>query len=90
MLQLIRKGENFRLRFRMRFRNLKPDHVWNTLDDIELNDIPDYFLDYREMAELARQIGISKRKILDNINKLKEQNLLRRVGENKTGYWEVL
>lgn len=42
------------------------------------------------MAELARQIGISKRKILDNINKLKEQNLLRRVGENKTGYWEVL
>lgn len=66
------------------------DHVWNTLDDIELNDIPDYFLDYREITELARQIGISKRKILDNINKLKEQNLLRRVGENKTGYWEVL
>ncbi|WP_075966956.1 RNA-binding domain-containing protein [Parabacteroides massiliensis] len=22
-------------RFRMRFRNLKPDHVWNTLDDVE-------------------------------------------------------
>ena len=22
-------------RFRMRFRNLKPDHIWNTLDDVE-------------------------------------------------------
>jgi predicted HTH transcriptional regulator len=25
-----------------------------------------------------------------NIKKLKEQNLLKRIGSDKTGYWEVL
>lgn len=41
------------------------------------------------MTELADEIGISKRKILDNINKLKHQNLLIRIGNNKTGHWQV-
>lgn len=74
-------------RFRMRFRNLKPDHVWNTLDDVEFllkvgalkrgssnseihptlagilmfgtemlitNQYPNYFLDYREIADENR------------------------------------
>ncbi|MDR1543044.1 MAG: winged helix-turn-helix transcriptional regulator [Prevotellaceae bacterium] len=41
------------------------------------------------MNELSVKIGISKRKILDNINKLKEMNLLDREGNNKTGYWKL-
>ena len=42
------------------------------------------------MSDLSETIGISKRKILDNINKLKEFGLLERVGNNKTGYWRVI
>lgn len=39
--------------------------------------------------ELSLIIGISKRKIIDNTNKLKEKELLKRVGKEKGGYWEV-
>ncbi|MDR0683143.1 MAG: winged helix-turn-helix domain-containing protein [Dysgonamonadaceae bacterium] len=42
------------------------------------------------MSDLALKIGISKRKILDNINKLKEKGLLERIGNNKTGYWKLI
>ena len=42
------------------------------------------------MAEVAKNIGISKRKVLDNINKLKKMGLIRRVGSPKGGHWEVI
>lgn len=42
------------------------------------------------MNELAENIGISKRKILNNINKLRELGFLQRIGNNKTGYWQVI
>lgn len=42
------------------------------------------------MSELSVKIGISKRKVLDNITKLKKTGLLLRVGNNKTGHWEIL
>ena len=42
------------------------------------------------MVDLSKTISISKRKILDNINKLKEFGLLERVGNNKTGYWRLI
>ena len=42
------------------------------------------------MSDLSETIGISRRKILDNINKLKEFGLLERVGNNKTGYWRLI
>lgn len=41
------------------------------------------------MMDLSKEIGISKRKILDNINKLREMNLLSRIGGNRDGYWKV-
>ncbi len=41
------------------------------------------------MSEMAKKIGISKRKIFDNLNKLKELNKLERIGPNKGGYWKV-
>jgi ATP-dependent DNA helicase RecG len=41
------------------------------------------------MTQMAVEIGISKRKILDNINKLKSINLLERVGSTKAGFWKV-
>ena len=42
------------------------------------------------MSEMANKIGISKRKVLDNINKLKANKLIARIGSNKTGHWKVI
>ena len=40
--------------------------------------------------ELSKAVGISTRKIKENLAKLKEKNLLRRVGSARGGYWEIL
>jgi predicted HTH transcriptional regulator len=40
-------------------------------------------------SQMAAQIGISKRKIIDNINKLKLLQLITRIGEIKGGHWKV-
>ena len=39
--------------------------------------------------ELSGTVGISERKIKENMKKLKEKNLIRRVGPDKGGRWEV-
>jgi ATP-dependent DNA helicase RecG len=41
-------------------------------------------------AKLSEIIGISSRKIEENIRKLKQRGLLKRVGSAKGGYWEVV
>jgi ATP-dependent DNA helicase RecG len=38
---------------------------------------------------LANEVGISSRKIEENIAKLKKQNIIRRVGSTR-GYWEII
>ncbi|MCK0507420.1 winged helix-turn-helix transcriptional regulator [Aromatoleum anaerobium] len=40
--------------------------------------------------ELAERIGISARKVEDNLAKLKALGCLRRIGSAKGGHWEVL
>jgi ATP-dependent DNA helicase RecG len=40
--------------------------------------------------ELAEKIGISKDGIKFNLNQLKKQNKIKRVGPDKGGYWEIL
>ena len=40
--------------------------------------------------ELARHVGISSRKIQQNMARLKELNLLKRIGPAKGGHWEVI
>jgi len=42
------------------------------------------------MSQISENINISKRKVLDNINKLKEKGLIKRHGKAKGGYWEVI
>jgi len=39
--------------------------------------------------ELAIEVGISHRKIQENIAKLKEAGILKRIGSAKGGHWEV-
>lgn len=38
---------------------------------------------------VAEKLGIGKRAVLKQVNKLKEQGRLRRIGPNKGGHWEV-
>lgn len=45
---------------------------------------------YITIKRLSESIGISERKTQENINKLKGKRLLKRVGPDKGGYWEVL
>jgi len=40
--------------------------------------------------KIAEQIGISSRKIEDNIKKLKRLGLLERIGNPKSGYWKLI
>lgn len=39
---------------------------------------------------IAKEIKISRKNVLENISKLKEKGLLKRVGSAKGGYWEVI
>ena len=40
--------------------------------------------------KLSKQMGISHRKVQENIQKLKEMNKLKRVGPDKGGHWEIV
>lgn len=44
---------------------------------------------YISASQMAVEVGISKRKIIYNINNLKSRQLIKRVGQAKGGYWEV-
>jgi len=81
-----------------------PLSVYNNKVPDEVPDkVPDNLTEYQKkimtlidknkkisMSEMSKIVGISKRKILDNINKLKDRNLLKRIGKPKTGYWKII
>jgi ATP-dependent DNA helicase RecG len=45
---------------------------------------------YITSRELSTIVGISVRKIKENISKLKEKGLIERIGNGKTGYWRII
>ena len=45
---------------------------------------------YVSARELSEIVGISSRKIEENIKKLKAQGVVKRIGPAKGGHWEVL
>lgn len=42
------------------------------------------------IAELASVVGVSRRTLIRDLNKLKEQGRIVRIGSDKTGHWEIL
>ncbi|MEG1934970.1 MAG: winged helix-turn-helix transcriptional regulator, partial [Rikenellaceae bacterium] len=42
------------------------------------------------LDELAEAIGKSRRTVARQIKQLQEDGVIRRVGSDKTGYWEVI
>ena len=41
-------------------------------------------------AEIAEQLDIERTTVWRNIDTMKKKNIIRRVGEDKNGYWDVL
>ena len=41
-------------------------------------------------SELSEMLGISLRKTQENMRKLRETGLIRRIGPDKGGHWEVI
>ena len=79
-----------------------PDKVPDKVSDKVPDKVPDSMTENQQkilklieqnkmisMSQLAENIGISKRKVLDNINKLKSKGVITRQGKAKGGYWEV-
>lgn len=40
-------------------------------------------------VDLAEKVGISKKRIAEHIKSLKEKGIIKRIGNNKKGYWEI-
>lgn len=41
-------------------------------------------------AAIAEQIGLSSRAVEKQLKKLRDENLIRRIGPDKGGYWEIV
>ncbi|MDR0831076.1 MAG: Fic family protein [Prevotellaceae bacterium] len=42
------------------------------------------------IMELSKQLNISDRAVKNNLNKLKNANIISRVGSDKTGHWQII
>jgi ATP-dependent DNA helicase RecG len=84
------------------FERISVTVVEGTLKGIEKGDVTDKVTDNQQKiisairqnknittSELSEKIGISQRKIKENISKLKEYDCLRRIGPAKGGHWEI-
>ena len=74
-----------------RVTNKVTDRVTNKVTDNQ-RTILDLIKNNKNIStnEISIIIGISKRKILQNISKLKEMKLIERVGNNKNGHWKII
>ena len=45
---------------------------------------------YITQEELAEIIGIARLNIIKNMKKLQEQNIIKRIGADKNGYWQII
>jgi len=64
--------------------------VGNNLSDNQLLIIENIKMNYKiSVTKLSEAIGISKRKIEENLAKLKAMNMIKRVGGTR-GHWEII
>lgn len=61
----------------------RPDPINDLLNALRADPSADY-------ATLAERLEVSEATVKRNIQKLKQQNRIRRVGSKKTGHWEVM
>ena len=41
------------------------------------------------LAELSKKIGISVTSVSNNLKKLTEKGIIKRIGADKNGYWQI-
>lgn len=56
---------------------------WKIIDEIKKNP-------FVTQEELSSLVGIAKLNINKNMKKLQEQNIIRRIGADKNGHWEIV
>jgi ATP-dependent DNA helicase RecG len=61
----------------------QPDLINDLLNTLRADPSADYL-------SLAHALGVSEATVKRHIQKLKQQDRLRRVGSRKTGHWKVL
>ena len=100
---ILQEGEGFKIEFKENVKHLDREVVTffgpgdSMLDKVgdRVSENQKKILKYIKedvfisASDLADKVGISKRKIEENISKLKEKNLLIRIGSAKGGHWEV-
>ena len=60
-----------------------PKSALKILEQIHIN--PQYTL-----TELAKQTGYSRSWVAETMKRLQEQGIIKRVGSDKTGHWEII
>ncbi len=77
---------NYKITFPLKPAKTREKTRENTREKIIafVKEIPDI-----SMKELADKIGISQKGIEWQMRKLKQEGILKRVGSDKTGHWEV-
>jgi predicted HTH transcriptional regulator len=49
-----------------------------------------YLRNLKQANMIAEELGVSSRQVERSLAILKERSIIRRVGANKNGYWEVI
>ncbi len=72
------------------FANNFTDNFTNRFTDIEIKILESIKNEPTiSQARLSEKIGVSKRTITNNMNNLQRRQVIKRVGNNKSGYWEI-
>ena len=67
------------------------DTVNDTVNDRQKDIIKEIIKNkYITLIQLANKLNVSRLTIFRNIQKLKEKQILERIGSDKTGYWEII
>ncbi len=69
-----------------------PDNVHNNVLDNRLSKIIELIKNNNKISlqEITNQLNVSKRTMRRDIEKLKQQNKIKRIGSEKTGHWEII
>jgi len=70
----------------------KPENVPENVPENREVSICQFMKKNKEITilELAKEIGVNEKTIKRDIEKMKKDNLIRRIGPDKGGYWEVI
>ena len=87
--------ENFQHGFRVTVFSNKifvTDNVTDNVTDERSKYILNLMRENNQISatEIAEKLKVTKRTILRDIEKLKKQGKLKRIGDNKTGHWEII